>query len=75
MISIDAISADEAWKTLVKQFRQSAKYQEGRDQPTRELLHVAVTLKDPRQRIVFSRPINPAFAIAEVIWILAGADD
>ena len=30
---------------------------------------------DPMQRVVFSRAINPAFAIAEVIWILAGSDD
>lgn len=60
---------------MVKHFRASANYQDSRDQPTRELLHVATVIKDPRQRVVFSRRINPAFAIAEVIWILAGSDD
>jgi thymidylate synthase len=39
------------------------------------LLHVAFTITDPRQRLVFGRSINPAFAIAEVIWIMAGAND
>lgn len=32
-------------------------------------------ISDPRQRIVFARPINPAFAVAEVIWILAGSNN
>ena len=40
--------------------------------PTKELLHVSMTIEDPRQRLVYVRPINPAFAIAEVIWILSG---
>ena len=48
--------------------------QPGRDQPTRELLHVAFSIADPRQRVVFARPFNPALAIAEVIWILAGGN-
>lgn len=75
MIVVDAPSAEVAWRDLVGKFRVSAKNQESRDQPTKELTHVAVQINDPRQRIVFSRAINPAFAIAEVIWILAGADD
>jgi thymidylate synthase len=75
MISVEADSADEAWRIMIGRFKDSAKYQASRDQPTKELTHVAMTIKDPRQRVVFSRPINPAFAIAEVIWILAGADD
>ena len=49
--------------------------QASRDQDTRELLHVGLSLSNPRDRLVFSRPINPAFAVAEVIWILAGRDD
>lgn len=42
---------------------------------TKELVHAAFTLTDSTQRFVFVRPINPAFAIAEVIWILAGSND
>src|SRR5438132_6704727 len=75
MIVIETQSADEAWRRLVGKLRVLGKNQDGRDQPTKELVHVSVELQDPRQRVVFSRPINPAFAIAEVIWILAGADD
>lgn len=44
---------------------------------TLELLHVALEIDDPRQRWVISRrpAMNPAFAIAEALWILAGKND
>ena len=75
MLTFEGATADEAWRQAVARLRSEAPFQESRDQPTRELIHATFTLQDPRQRIVFSRPINPAFAIAEVIWILAGAND
>jgi thymidylate synthase len=75
MIHIEGSSADAVWKQAVYQLRASASIQEGRDQTTRELLHVAFTITNPWQRLVFGRPINPAFAIAGVIWIMAGAND
>ena len=75
MLHFEASSADAAWRLAVHRLRDEAPVQEGRDQPTRELLHAAFTLTDPRQRLVFARPINPAFAIAEVLWILAGSND
>lgn len=75
MIGIQVSSADEAWRSLLKQFRTLSNIQPSRDQPTKELLHVAISITDPRQRVVFARPINPAFAIAETVWILAGSDD
>ncbi len=74
MISVEADNADDAWRELFQHFTVSSRVQESRDQQTRELLHVATTINDPRQRLVFSRPMNPAFAVAEVIWILAGFD-
>lgn len=42
-----------------------------------EILHAAFTLTDPRQRWIVARypALNPAFAIAEVIWILSGRND
>ena len=51
--------------------------QDGRGGRTYELLHVASSISDPRQRWVQSRrpPINPAFALADVVWILAGRSD
>lgn len=41
------------------------------------MLHAAFTIRDPLQRWVIARrpSINPAFAIAETVWILAGRDD
>jgi thymidylate synthase len=75
MIPLEVSSADEAWRKLHDRFRSVVVVQEGRDQPTKELLHVTTAIKDPRQRVVFARAINPALAIAEVIWILAGSDD
>jgi thymidylate synthase len=49
----------------------------GRGGSTRELLHAAFTIQDPRQRWVVARQpaLNPAFAIAEVVWILSGRND
>ncbi len=75
MISVEAPNADTAWRNLAHKVKSTGSLQEGRIQPTKELLHVAVTITNPRQRVVFARPINPAFAIAEVIWILAGSND
>ncbi len=75
MITLEARSADEAWRKLFSRFGSQARVQDGRDQPTKELLHVTIAIQDPRQRIVFARPMNPAFAIAETIWVLAGSDD
>jgi thymidylate synthase len=75
VLTFEAETADEVWRLAANQVSATAPIQESRDQQTRELLHVAFTIHDPRQRVVFARPINPAFAIAEVIWILAGSND
>ena len=45
---------------------------------TTEVLGAALTLTDPRRRLVDlppARVINPAFAVAEAMWILSGSDD
>src|SRR5690349_19353305 len=77
MIYFEGSSADIVWRKALHRLHPAhvSAIQESRDQPTRELLHVAFTITDPRQRLVFGRPINPAFAIAEVLWIMAGAND
>lgn len=75
MIHIEGSSADAVWRQAVERVRTSGSLQEGRDQTTRELLHVAFSITNPRQRLVYGRPINPAFAVAELIWIMAGAND
>ena len=80
MISVfGGLSADEVWQQLAKAIQNSAQVrtQPGRGGPTRELLHVALTIHDPKQRWVLSRrpAINIAFALAEVVWIVRARRD
>src|SRR5215467_12896230 len=72
-----ADAADELWVKIAREFRGSASDQPSRSGPTKELLHVALSINYPQQRFVISRnpPINIAFGLAEVIWILAGRND
>jgi thymidylate synthase len=41
------------------------------------MLHVTMTIGDPRQRWVFARQpaISPAFALGEAVWIISGRND
>src|SRR5262245_10170110 len=71
-------TADELWQAVAGAFRSgNAVCQPSRAGPTREILRAAMSLSDPRQRWVLSRQpaINPAFAIAKVIWIVTGRND
>ena len=72
-------SADGAWRQAANTLLGSAnrQLQDSRCGKTRELLHVNFHISNPRERWVLSRQpgINPAFAIAEVFWILAGRND
>lgn len=46
--------------------------------PTREVLGTHLLLTNPRRRLVDVPPVrvlNPAFAVAEAVWILSGSDD
>lgn len=46
--------------------------------PTTEVLGAHLCLTNPRSRLVDlppARVINPAFAVAETLWILSGSDD
>lgn len=51
--------------------------QTGRGGETREQLHVAFEIQNPRMRWTCGRSpsMNPAFAIVEAVWILTGSDD
>jgi thymidylate synthase len=72
-------TADDAWQKIACAFRSEhgAAVQVSRNGPTHEILHAAISVADPRQRWVVSRnpPMNVAFALAEVVWIMAGRDD
>lgn len=77
MHHFDGTTASEVWQQAATAFCAWDVAQYGQHGVARELLHVTMSLSDPRQRWVNVRtpPINPAFAIAEVIWILNGRRD
>lgn len=79
LTSIHAESADSAYRQAEAMFRQSdqAISQPSRCGATLEIPRVAFSIADSRQRYVHSRlpAINPAFAIAEIIWIMNGRND
>lgn len=72
-------TADEIWWKAAAALTSESGWlrQDSRLGSTRELLHSTFHLLDPRQRWVLSRrpALNPAFAIAEAVWILQGRND
>lgn len=74
-ISINRENADQAWLAAATNLLESGELQSSRLGITKEIRHVLIEIRNPLDRVVFSRPINPAFALAEVVWILAGAND
>ena len=72
-------TADGLWREIMDRHKAGmfTPGQESRAGTTDELLHAAICIENPRQRWMVSRrpPINIAFALAEVIWILRGRND
>lgn len=74
----EGLTADEVWGKVAIAFQNGEGIvQSSRAGQTREILHSAMSISDPTQRWVVSRqpPINVAFAIAEIVWILTGRND
>ena len=75
----DGNTADEIWRKAANALVNGGDYllQSSRLGPMREYLHCSLHLSDPRQRWMLSRQpaMNPAFAIAELVWILQGRND
>jgi thymidylate synthase len=72
-------TANEAWQKAAVDFKNDQRF---REVPSRlgdmlEIPRASFHIENPRERWVSSRKpaINPAFAIAEVVWILAGRED
>jgi thymidylate synthase len=79
MQTFEGQSANAVWRQAAIAARDEhlALRQGSRAGETRELQDVLFSIEDPRQRWVSSRlpSMNPAFAIAEVIWIVNGRND
>lgn len=77
--TFNAKTADAAWQSIAETFRSDTATipQSSRAGKTREILHAAISIANPKERWVVSRnpPINPAFALAEVLWIMTGRND
>jgi thymidylate synthase len=75
----EGTTADEVWLMAAAKFDDSevTRQQSSRVGQTKELLAAVFTIRNPRQRWVASRQpaVNPAFAIAEVVWIISGRRD
>lgn len=74
------LTADEVWRQAYEAVTATgarSTRQPSRAGDTLELLHAVLEINDPRQRWTASRhpAMNPAFGIAEVLWILAGSND
>lgn len=68
-------SCDEVYRQAATGLLDRGSEQESRTELTKELVHVTFSVENPRKRLVFARPINPAFALVEVLWIMAGRRD
>ncbi|TQS41817.1 thymidylate synthase [Cryptosporangium phraense] len=78
MITLTATSANELFTAVCGQVLEQGHRTSPRGQLTKEILGAHLTLTNPRQRFVAVPParlLNPAFAVAEVLWILAGSDE
>lgn len=77
--ALECETADELWCEAASWFLPAgcATSQPSRSGDTSEVLRASLTIRNPRQRWIASRSpaLNPAFAIAEVIWIMAGRED
>lgn len=67
-------TAAEVWSKAITKLQATSLTQEGRNGSTKELLHSSFRITNPRERWVLNRlpAMNPAFAIAEVFWIISG---
>lgn len=72
-------TADDVWRQAMSALTKDddCSLQQSRLGIMREILHANLYIENPRERWVTSRmpAINPAFAIAEVFWILAGSNE
>lgn len=77
MWSTSCRTADEVWRSAFTQVTQSEVTRTNAKGATHELAQVCVEIVEPRERWITGRApvLNPAFAIAEVVWILRGRSD
>ena|SRR3972149_3141759 len=72
-------TANQVWLQVIKalESQPASEITSSRLGNMHELLHVGITIHEPRRRWIPSRipAINPAFALAEIIWIVNGSNE
>ena len=77
MLVLSAGSANELYAAVCREVLEQGRPVAPRGMPTTEVLGASLVLTDPRRRLVHlphARVVNPAFAVAEALWILSGSD-
>ena len=78
MLTLTASSANELYSAACRAVVRDGQTASPRGMTTREILGAHLCLTEPRRRLVDLPPhrvINPAFAVAEAMWIFSGSDD
>lgn len=78
MITLTGDSANELFVAACQAVRRDGVTVSPRGMETTEVLGAHLCLTNPRSRFVDlppARVLNPAFAVAETLWILSGSDD
>jgi thymidylate synthase len=77
MLVVTGNTASDIWIDSYNELMDNGQHRTHARGDYTDALHSVLHLKDPRQRWVTARhpAINPAFALAEVIWILRGRND
>lgn len=78
MLMLTAHSANGLYTSVCRALTQQGTRTAPRGMPTTEVLGVHLRLTQPRRRFVNlppARVLNPAFAVAEALWILSGSDE
>jgi thymidylate synthase len=78
MLVLTCSSANELYAAVCREIRRYGRSAAPRGMPTTEVLGAHLCLTEPRRRFVSvppARVLNPAFAVAEALWILSGSDD
>ena len=77
MLVLSAGSASELFTNACRAVLATGTVVSPRGMDTLEVLGASLTLTNPRRRLVDvppARVLNPAFAVAEAVWILSGSD-
>jgi thymidylate synthase len=78
MLVLTSDNANDLYAATCREVRRQGRPVAPRGQPTLEVMGAHLRLTEPRRRLVDLPPyrqLNPAFAVAEALWILSGSDD